>query len=308
MPKKRVIVVVNKWWECDPVANVLLNDNARPASSLGWPNPLNHPRQRPDQNNLPPENPSPVPRAVFNLKNTTIEIWCISDLLEHFPDKTKFQSSSELKARYLPKIFAGQPADFVVAVGTAGYPSIYTANGSVTVGTKIFIHNGHPNAENPDSNWTDGPFDVILDSTLSEPSFDQITTIETSPKPSVMDRFMVPPLNPASYGKLIARFDYAALGTVNVTNYAEYAEKDAETQKRFADSYNISLARSLETTHGLIRRQSEAPFIFVSGITDRVGHFDDEVSLRSYAQNTSAAHNAGIVVAWILPRIDSLLA
>jgi hypothetical protein len=306
--KKRVIAVVNKWWECDPVLNVLLHDNARPAATLGWPNPLNHPRPRPDQNNLPPENPSPVPRAVFNLKNTTIEIWCISDLLEHFPDQAKFQSSSELKARYLPRIFAGQAADFVVAVGTAGYPGINSENGSVTVGTKIFVHNGHPNGENPDSNWTDGPFDTILNSSLTETAFDQVTTIETSPKPSVMDRFMVPPLNPASYGKLIARFDYAALATVNVTNYAEYAERDAETQTAFTNSYNIFLARSLETTHCLIRKQSEAPFIFVSGITDRVGHFDDEVSSRPYAQNTSAAHNAGIVLAWMLPGIDSCLA
>ena len=308
MAKKRVIVVVNKWWECDPLVNVLLNDNARPASELGWPNPLNHPRQRPDQKNLPPENPSPLPRAVFNLKNTTIEAWCISDLLEHYPDKPNFQSSSELKARYLPKIFASQAADFVIAVGTAGYPGIYTENGSVVVGTEIFIHNGHPNGENPDSNWSDGPFDTLLKSTLGETAFDQITTIETSPKPSVMDRFMVPPLNPATYGKLIARSDYAALGTVNVTKYTEYAEKDAETQKAFTDSYNIALARSLETTHGLIRKQSEASFIFVSGITDRIGHFDDEVSLRSYAQNTSAAHNAGVVLAWMLPRIDALFA
>jgi hypothetical protein len=36
-------------------------------------------------------------------------------------------------------------------------------------------------------------------------------------------------------------------------------------------------AKSLETTHGLIRAQSNAPFMFVSGITDRVGSFHDEV-------------------------------
>lgn len=308
MTKKRVVVVVNKWWECDPVINVLLNDNARPAAVLGWPKPLHHPRQRPDQKKLPGENPSPVPRAVFNLNNSTAEVWCISDLLEHYADIPEYQSSSELKARYLPMIFSGQPADFVVAVGTAGHPGIYSENGSVVVGTKIFMHNGHPNGENPASNWSEGPFDTILDSALGEAAFNQITTIETSPKPSVVDRFVVPPLNPASYGKLIARYDYVALGDVNVTKYAEYIVKDEETLKAFTDRYNVSLARSLETTHGLIRKQSDAPFIFVSGITDRVGHFDDELSPRPYAQNTSAAHNAGVVLAWTLPKIDSLLA
>jgi hypothetical protein len=39
MAKKRVLLVVNKWWECDPVMNVLLHDNARPANILGWPDP-----------------------------------------------------------------------------------------------------------------------------------------------------------------------------------------------------------------------------------------------------------------------------
>ena len=28
--KKRVVVVVNKWWECDPVMFVLSNDYVRP--------------------------------------------------------------------------------------------------------------------------------------------------------------------------------------------------------------------------------------------------------------------------------------
>ena len=52
--RKRVLVIVNKWYECDPVMAVLLNDNARPASYLGWPTQLNPPRKRPDQNHLPP--------------------------------------------------------------------------------------------------------------------------------------------------------------------------------------------------------------------------------------------------------------
>jgi hypothetical protein len=311
MTQKRVVVVVNKWWECDPVVNVLLNDNARPKTELGWPDPLHHPRKRPDQKNLPKDNPSPVPRAIFNLKNITAEVWCISDLLEDYPDlptKPNYQSSSELKAQRLPRVFTGAAVDFVVAVGTAGYPSPYSENGSVVVGSKIFIHNGHPNGENPISNWKDGPFDQLIDSKIGQDTFNAITIIETSPKPTVLDCFMIPPLNPTGNGRLIARYDHVALGSVNVTDYTEYTQKDDETLKTFTDKYNISTARSLETTHGLIRVQSDAPFIFVSGITDRVGHFGEEVGPRTYAQNTSAAHNAGVVVAWMLPKIDLMLA
>jgi hypothetical protein len=101
---------------------------------------------------------------------------------------------------------------------------------------------------------------------------------------------------------------YVGLGAVNVTDYAEYKRADEEALKAFGARFHMSLAQSLETTHGLIRKQCEVPFIFVSGITDRVGHFDDEVSPRPYAQNTTAAHNAGVVVAWMLPRIDRIIA
>ncbi len=57
--KKRVLVVANKWWECDPALGALLNDNARPLG-FPWPNPLQPPRKRPDQNHLPKENDAPL--------------------------------------------------------------------------------------------------------------------------------------------------------------------------------------------------------------------------------------------------------
>ena len=75
----------------------------------------------------------------------------------------------------------------------------------------------------------------------------------------------------------------------------------------YLSSNDPAVGRSLETTHGLIRVQADAPFIFISGITDRVGHFDDEVGSRSYAQNTVAAHNAGIVLAWMIPKVNASL-
>ncbi len=308
MPK-RVLVVANKWWECDPLMGVLLHDNARPAQALGWPKQLNHPRQRPDQNGLPPENPSPTPRGLFRLTNVDVEVWCISDLLEHLPDKGKFQSSSEQKVKYMPKVFTGAQPDFVIAFGTAAYPNLNSENGSVVVGSRAFIHDGHPAASpNQDSAWHDGPFDQLLLSSVDAEFFDELTVVETSPTPSVFGRFLVPPLNAVANGRLIARHDLCALSEVNVTDYTEYATKDKETVAAFTQSNNISLAGSLETTHGLIRVSSNAPFVFVSGITDRVGFFDTEVNPRSYAQNTVAAHNAGIVVAWMLPQLDRLLA
>jgi len=50
----------------------------------------------------------------------------------------------------------------------------------------------------------------------------------------------------------------------------------------------------------LIRIMSDAPFIFVSGLTDRLGYFNQDLGPRTVAQNFLAAHNAGIAVVWTL--------
>jgi hypothetical protein len=48
---------------------------------------------------------------------------------------------------------------------------------------------------------------------------------------------------------------------------------------------------------------SDAPFIFVSGLTDRLGYFNQDLGPRTVAQNFLAAHNAGIAVVWTLGQI-----
>jgi calcineurin-like phosphoesterase family protein len=302
VPGKRIVVVVNKWWECDPLLSVLLNDLARPVV-LGWPVELNHPRRRPVKGTPLALGAPAKYRAVFQLANVRVEIWCVSDLLEHLPDA--LQSSSEAKMKEMPRIVAGEGSALVIAFGTAAYPATITENGSVVVGSRVFLHDARPAGDNPDSNWKEGPFDTVLESSLDPAAFQRITTIETSPVPSVLDRFIVEPLFPASYGNLIARQDYVALSTINETDYARYKVADQTTLSAFVKHENITLARSVETTHGLVRVLSSAKFLFVSGITDRVGRFTEEVSPRAYAQNTAAAHNAAIVLAWMLPRIDA---
>jgi hypothetical protein len=230
-----------------------------------------------------------------------VEIWCISDLLENLPDK--LQSSSERKIERLPQIFTGTTPDLVIAVGTAGLPAPVTENGCVAVGTNIFMHDCHPNGENPDSKWNSGPFDQLLVSQLDAGRFAALMKFDST----VADKFMVAPLNPSWKTRIIAQHDSVALGAVNVTNYAEYERTDRQTLTAFGKLNVAAKPISMETTHGLIRAQSNAPFLFVSGITDRVGYFHDEVDPRPYAQNTVAAHNAGIVIAWMLPNINNSL-
>ncbi len=295
---KRVVVVVNKWWEANPVLNVLLNDNCRP-DTLGWPTLLHHPCPEHDFFN--------GPRAVFTLDHIQAEVWCISDLLAVFPEGSAYQSSSERKMEVLPLIFSFPHAtpDLVVAVGTSSsYPVDVSVNGSVITGTQVFLHNGHPDGSNPNSDWQGGPFDVTLPSALDPAAFGAITELP----PETVDLFLVPPLNPAPEGGVLLRdHGYVDLNTINVTDYKEYDEKDLETLTEYQQQGDTDLGRTVETTLGLVRCAAgdAAPFLFVAGIVNRMGCFATEVDPRSYAQDTTGAHNAGIAVAWMLPAIDA---
>jgi hypothetical protein len=150
-------VVVNKYWECDPVCWVLTNKYINDQCGID----LNF-VQSFKNNSFPTYGPvkpplaqNTIPRLFFETNSRIIEIWCISDLLSNSPDE--LQSSSEEKMKLLPIIFQyqnyGQTLDIelVIAVGTASSgPSLSinpsfksdNINGSVVIGSKVFMHDG----------------------------------------------------------------------------------------------------------------------------------------------------------------------
>ncbi|MFL5614824.1 MAG: hypothetical protein ACJ796_14270 [Gemmatimonadaceae bacterium] len=280
----------------------MLNDNARPPGSP-WPTLLQPPRKRPDNKHLPPEDPKPTPRAVFPYNTFEADVWCISDVLEHLD--ASLQSSSAQKAKYLGKMFAyGRTPDLVIAVGTAEFPDpAVSANGNVVIGTKVFMVDGHAKDPNPLSKWSDSRFEQLIDSKLPRSVFEQLVKFDI---PAACNRFLAVPLTPAATPWVLADYINVGLAAVNVTDYSEYGLVDPRTAKTFWSKVNNAKAASIETTHAIIRVQSESPFLFVSAIVDRFGQFDQEVNPRSHSQNTAAAHNAGVVVSWLLNRLDSL--
>jgi len=293
----KVLVVTNKWWECDPALAALINDNSRPANSL-WPTALAPSRPRPET--VTTFNVSPQPRALLNFHTFTAEVWCISDLLEGY--STDQQSSSERKAGLLGKIFQGPAPDLVIAVGTAATPDMTNRNGGVVIGSQVFMHNGQPNGSNPDSNLNLPTFDQLIPSTLSDGMFNKLNAVN---RMEAEKRFLPVPLNPSPKPELLFDRNSVSLGTVNVSKTADYAVADLATLSAFQSLGTTSTPVSVETTHGLIRSQSNSPFIFVSGIVNRFQQFGVDVASRSYAQNTAGAHNAGIAVAWLLDALDS---
>lgn len=186
-----------------------------------------------------------------------------------------------------------------------GIPEGLTRQRCVVIGTNIFMHDARPAGgpiANPDSAFSDERMGTVVRSSLSADAFRALMPGSDSIEP----RLLPPPIAAASLRTLVGAHHQVALGSVNVTDYADYDWADEETMGAFRAADPHGVASSSETTHGLIRLQSEAPFLWVSAITDRVGRFNLEVTPREYAQNFAAAHNAGVVLAWMLPLIDAV--
>lgn len=296
----RVTVVINKWWECEPAISAMLNGNASPTGAP-WPSVLNSPLPRPSAK-YPP---FLKPRALFNYTNFDAELWCVSDQLNDA--ESYCQSSSSLKAALLPKIFSAGAPDLLIAVGTASSSTESpNRNGGVAIGTAVFLHDAHPNGENPLSNWS-GQSDQLIASPITTKLFSQVASFDAA---SALLHFLPLRRNTSDAPVVTVGFDDVALGTLNVTNYGDYKYKDPETVAAYLKSGSANRAVSIETTHGLIRLSCpQAPFLFLSSITDRFGYFDGDVSAPALAdaQNTAAAYNAGVALRWIFAYLDAAI-
>jgi hypothetical protein len=316
MSYKRVLIIANKNWEATALTNVLLEAKACP-DKFPWPARLTHPL--PPQ--IEPTTSKPKPRAVFHFQERShgetqdvqVEVWCIQDAM----NPSVSSSSTKEKDEVLGVMYFGgkvevgtdKDPDFVVAFGTAGFPGETSYNGCVFVGANTFIHDPFSgDVKNGDYWHSEQTGQLIKPSPLSAELFSPDHGIfDESLKSQVESRFLAPPMNPARKQILTTASNYTAVGVVNITNYDDYAWADEEALHAFKDVCEEHQERppigSVETTHGVIHLQSETPFIFISGITDRIGHFNMEVGPRPYAQNFACAHNAGVVAAWLIPRI-----
>lgn len=318
--KSRVLIIVNKYWECDPVCWVLtnsyINTNGQYNIPLMWPNLLTYPSYGPV-----PELSTTTPRMIYDAADSWIEVWCISDLLSRFPNTPEFQSSSQVKMELMGEIFAYStaPVNLVIAVGTASsgpfYPPYQTKeqnniNGSVIIGSKIFMNDGHPATDpNPYSQWRCDYFDKLMNS-----SFDLNQYVNGKSFTNIETLLLCPPTNPGTNEQHVYMDgSYVAIGDINVTDYNEYEAKDKAAGDAFVNCCPANTnGVSLETTHGLIYAtardyfKNDPPFMFVSGVVDRFTCFNKDVNPKIYAQNISGAHNAGIAVACILSDIGGL--
>jgi hypothetical protein len=219
-------------------------------------------------------------------------------------------SSSKVKIQEaLPAIFrSGKQPDFVVAFGTANFPDPDTANGCAVIGSSAYLVNPYRNpppgvAHDPKDDWDDP--DAVGHLLTSKVGAGVIAQFSINPdlRFPIDGRLVPAPTKPAMPPVLLPAINYVALSEVNVTNYDDYAWTDRFAFEKFQASNPTAPVGSVETTHGLIRLIGGEAFIFVSGITDRLGYFNQDLGPRTAAQNFLAAHNAGIAAVWTLPLI-----
>lgn len=277
----RAIIVANKTWEADPLVEFLMSPAAKaPLGKLSFqPATASEPRWR---------------RGRLGTAEKWCEIVCVQDALE-----AKFASNSKAKAEVLRTVLAGDDVALVLAFGTASTFGDVSNNGSVVVGTRVFLHD--PRSPRSDSDWRpdSGALDAVLESGLDGTGFEAVF-VNSGDASGIEKLLVVPPHNPAAHPALLASRDAVALSEINVTNYVDYVWSDLDTVAAYLRGDPAAKIGSLETTHGVIRLSSSAAFAFISGIVDRLGHFYDEVD---DVQNFVGAHNAGIAVAFFVPRL-----
>jgi hypothetical protein len=288
---KNVTVIVNKSWETEPLLNAMTNQALTakaPLVSHLLPFPLvfNSPKNLKDTN---ADNRTSV-RARFQLSNANtclnVSVWCIEDLM----DPTQNASSSEEKFRVLPSALVDSP-DLVVSVSTANCPYDTSMNGSVLIGANSFLYNGCPG--NPLSNLQPSQINQLLPSNVNA---DLFTLIDETFNAVVIADFLTPPNFPAQPFQCIASDAISVVSSINVTDYTMYTQVDEDARNEF----NAVVGKdpdTIETTHGVVKISTKAPIIFISPVTDRFGHFADDVSS---VQNYVAAFNGGVVLRELL--------
>lgn len=307
---KRVLILANKGFEADPLVHVLLSQRGPPREhDLGAVSCQSYPRLRKTEQRkreeltiaTQPLMTIALPRAgqVF----ASVEVWCVEDLL--LPEDS---SSTLEKAKALGHIASKAPApDFVIAFGTGGAFEPRRFNGSVVIGSKVFIHD--PYRDGPrDGMWTPPEPDVVIESPMVPSKF--FRELDEDSRYPAEGRFLLPPIRPARPPRIVAGHAFVSIGVVNVNKrYDDFAWADREAMARFrATTAGKLRIGSVETTHGVIRSSfSASAFIHVTGISNVTGGFDVETTPRVYGQNFVAAHNAAIALAWLLPQLAEVL-
>lgn len=280
--KKRILIVVNKNWECEPFMEAFKKyAPARPVVDLS---------------SRHTDNYMSSCRAEYHLKNYDVMIRCIQDLMD--PDKGK--SNSEEKYRVLPGYIAADKPDLVISVSTAESTpeGKNNLNGCVVFGGQYFMFDAKKYDLSSQSN-----LDVSNAACAYEYDKELFKLLDEDLSQVAGTNFKVPENNPADVMRIEAAPNYACVGVVNIEDYKAYEKADPAAYSAYPENHETYPPMSIETTHGIVRMATpkEISVIFVSPIVDRYCSFAEDVKGH---QNEFCSYNAGVAVAEYIKRID----
>lgn len=288
----KIVVLANKWWEATALVSVLEHTRDIKQKFSASPSTLVTERL------LSPREYSQSPRIVGELSGIRLEVRCIEDLVGRDPNS----SSSCHKQKVLCE--AAGCGDFegalVVAFGTCASPLPQSA-GNVVVGSDVFVFDARDSSDSGEYAELGEHVDSVVASEMGRKilaSSDIQATLTEIPS-----RFVVPPNSPSNNPTVIADLDQVALSVVNVLDNRLYHKYDSLALERFTSKALPGEIRSVETTHGLIRLSIDQPFLFVSGVTNQLGRFEEEFSSPQYPQAFAASHNAAVTLSWLFPSL-----
>lgn len=299
----RIVVIVNKTWEAAPIFGVFSAPYA--SGSKASSRPLNWAGDKPYPTPVMWPDPEGVAnfrwRYVLHFDETRVEVWCLSDFAD--------TSDSLLKSTFIPQI-VGHDEDapqLVIAVGTAA-SIVCGLQGSVIVGCRAFMHDANPTSPAQDerpSSWPLEQMDKMMESSFA-PTLDMVMAGLFPSWLTDAQRCMLPARNGGAPLHITVKSKLVAVGDVNVLNYGQYPAKDPEALQACLAADTGAVIGSIETTSPLIRACVEpVPYLFISGIVNDLGQLSRDVAPTEYSQNFAGAHNAGVVLAALLPVIIS---
>jgi hypothetical protein len=297
--QKRVVVIANTSAEADGLMAVLATADLRPKT-------LDAPQPKEEYAQPPPEGL----RGCYEKNGVTVEFWCVWELPGAKESKGG-KDGTRNKVRQLSNVIQppGEVAPaMVVAFGTAAGHWETSYNGCVIVGSAVLLHSLQSLKDEEVTKALKGR-DVDLDTIIASEAgwkFLEDADFFKGKHAEIEAKFLKPPLNPAADPIVLLGPNRLGLASLNVTNSADYAQADDETLevalREIRKSKTPFEVGGVETTHGLIRAFSpkDAPFIYITAVSNRLGWFPMELLPRSAAQHAAVINNAGVVTAYLV--------
>ncbi len=292
MRRKKILVIINKSWECEPFMEAV--------KECGFLDRVLADTEGSDQEEQAAEGQSPRIRGAYRLRKEDVIIRCIEDLM----DPGKGKSNSQEKHRVLPKCIRADAPDLVISVSTAestpeaqnfpeaALPDGKSLNGCVLVGGQYFMYDAREYDPASESKLDVATFDILK---YDEALFETFQGLSGE----VYEKFLEPPHHPAKEGCVLAASKYGCVGVVNVEHYEKYEEADPAAYEKYDKDKKLYPPMSIETTHGIVRMSTpdDTPVIFVSPVVDRYKSFSEDVE---GDQNHHCAYNSGVAVSGYL--------